>query len=235
MKLKRIISWIFFPERCSICGEIKPFLKSYCPRCGIDTKAISKTACEKCGHEKCMCSDGAFIDLPHFSAVYYYEGQVKRSLHKFKFNSESSFGEIFGKAMAERIGELYGDVVFDGVCFVPMTKDARAHRGYNQSELLAFQVAKELKIPLAPCLEKTRVSLDQKGLSAKERFENVKDSFAINSKTDIKGKTLILCDDIKTTGSTLKDCSDTLLKAGAKDVYCLCLALTPYINYTDIF
>ena len=235
MKLKRIISWIFFPERCSICGEIKPFLKSYCPGCGIDTKAISKTACLKCGHEKCMCSDKAYIDLPHFSAVYYYEGQVKRSLLKFKFYSEASYADIFGKAMAERVRELYADVSFDGICFVPMTKDAEFHRGYNQSELLASRIAQELNITLVPCLEKTKSSLKQKDLSAKERSENVKNTFTVTSEYDIKGKTLILCDDIKTTGSTLRECSDTLLKAGAKDVYCLCLALTPYINYTDIF
>lgn len=235
MKLKRIISRIFFPERCSICGEIKPFLTSYCSKCGIDTKTISQTACKKCGHEKCMCSDGAFIDLPHFSAVYYYEGQVKKSLLKFKFYSESSYAEIFGKAMADRIRELYSDISFDGVCFVPMTKDAEAHRGYNQSELLALKVANELKLPVVPCLKKIRKSRNQKDLTSKERSENVRDSFAVNSKTDINGKVFILCDDIKTTGSTLKECSDTLLKAGAKDVYCICLALTPYINYTDIF
>ena len=235
MKLKRIISWIFFPERCSICGEIKPFLKSYCPKCGIDTKAISETACKKCGHEKCMCSDGAFIDLPHFTAVYYYEGQVKRSLLKFKFYSDSSYADIFGKAMADRIKELYSDVSFDEVCFVPMTAEAEFHRGYNQSELLASKVAGELNVPLVPCLKKLRSSLNQKDLNSTERRENVKDSFGINLEADIKGKTIILCDDIKTTGSTLKECSDTLLKAGAKDVYCICLALTRYIDYADIF
>ena len=235
MKLKRIISAIFFPERCSICGEIIPFLKSYCSKCGIDTKAISHTACKKCGHEKCMCNDSAFIDLSNFTAVYYYEGQVKRSLLKFKFHSDSSYAEIFGKAMAERITELYPEAEFDGVCFVPMTKQAEAHRGYNQSELLASKVAKELKLPLVPCLKKTKTSQNQKDLNAKERFENVKDSFIVSTKADVCGKVFILCDDIKTTGATLKECSDTLLNAGAKDVYCLCLALTPYINYTDIF
>ena len=235
MKLKRIISWIFFPERCSICGEIKPFLKPYCPKCKIDTRALSSDACEKCGHEKCMCNDGAYIDLPHFSAVYYYEGQVKRSLLKFKFYSEISYADIFGKAMSQRIKELYGDMDFDGVCFVPMTKEAEFHRGYNQSELLASRVAKEQNFPLVPCLKKTRSTLKQKDLNASQRRENVKDSFAVKANTDIAGKTLILCDDIKTTGSTLKECSDTLLKAGAKDVYCICLAITPYIDYTDIF
>ena len=235
MKLKRIISWIFFPEKCEICGEIKPFLKPYCPKCGIDTKVISDKACLKCGHERCMCNNKAYTHLPHFSAVYYYEGQVKRSLLRFKFCSESSYADIFGKAMADRIRELYSDVNFDAACFVPMTKQNQRKRGYNQSELLALKVAEELHIPVEPCLKKLRSSLNQKDLSAKERTENVKDSFGLNNKADIKGKTLILCDDIKTTGATLKECSDTLLKAGAKDVYCLCLALTPYLNNTDLF
>ena len=235
MKLKRIISWIFFPEKCEICGEIKPFLKPYCPKCGIDGKAIAITACPDCGHEKCMCLTDAYIKLPHFSAVYYYEGQIKRSLLRFKFYSESSYADIFGKAMADRIKELYSNTEFDGICFVPMTKQAQLKRGYNQSELLALKISEELNIPLVPCLRKVRQSQNQKNLSARERAENVTDSFEVKPKSDIKGKTIILCDDIKTTGSTLKECSDTLLKAGAKDVYCICLALTPYFNSTDIF
>ncbi len=233
MKLKQIISSVFFPERCQVCGSIKPFLKSYCPKCGIDTKAISPLACPKCAHEKCMCQSSAFIDLPHFTAVYYYQGQLKKSLHKFKFYSESSYAEIFGKAMAQRIKELYGDTRFDGVCFVPMTREAQRVRGYNQSELLASKVADELNLPLVPCLEKEKNSLSQKSLSAIERAENLKGSFSV--KKDVSGKVLILCDDIKTTGATLKECSDTLLSAGAKDVYCLTLALTQYMNYTEIF
>ena len=173
--------------------------------------------------------------LPHFTAVYYYEGQVKRSLHKFKFYSESSYADIFGKAMADKISGLYSHISFDGICFVPMTARAEYHRGYNQSELLCLKISKELKIPVVPCLKKTADNLKQKDLTGKERLTNVRGSFAIKDKTDIKGKTLILCDDIKTTGATLKECCDTLMKAGAKDVYCISLALTPYISNMDIF
>lgn len=233
MKLREIISSAFFPERCEICGNIKPFLKSYCPECGIDTKAISPEACPNCSQEKCMCADSRFISLPHFAAVYYYQGQLKRSLLKFKFCSHSSYADIFGKAMADRIKELYPDTHFDGVCFVPMLKKDQRVRGYNQSELLACEVADELGLPLTACLEKKKSSLSQKTLSARERAENLRDSFSV--KGDITGKVLILCDDIKTTGATLRECCDTLLSAGAKDVYCLCLALTPYINYSEIF
>ena len=235
MKLKAILSSLFFPERCNICGSIKPFLKSYCPKCGVDTKFISPDACPKCGHEKCMCNSKSFIDLPHFAAVYYYQGQIKGSLLSFKFSGDSIYGDIFGKAMANRISELYGDVDFDGICFVPMTDKAERVRGYNQSELLASKISSELNIPLLPCLKKTKNSQNQKSLNSAERYENVRNSFALSDKYDIESKTVILCDDIKTTGSTLRECCDILLKAGAKDVYCVCLALTPYLKYTDLF
>lgn len=233
MKLKQIILSVFFPERCQICGNIKPFLKPYCPKCGIDTKAISPLSCPKCSQEKCMCHSSAFIELPHFTAVYYYQGQLKKSLHRFKFYHDPSYADVFGKAMAEKIKELYANAHFDAVCFVPMTKKDETVRGYNQSELLASRVANELKLPLVPCLEKQRSSLGQKTLSASDRAKNLKGSFCV--KKDVSGKTLILCDDIKTTGATLRECSDILLSAGAKDVYCLCLALTPYIKNSEIF
>ena len=235
MKLKRIILSIFFPERCSICGEIKPFLKPYCPKCGIDTKAIPEDACKKCGHEKCICHKNISATLPHFSAAYYYQGQLKRSIHRYKFYGDSSYSDIFGKAMADRLKADFPHTVFDGVCFVPMTKSAVAKRGYNQSELLAKEVAEQLGLPLVPCLVKNKDSANQKTLTSVQRHENIKNSFAVTDTADVKGKTLILCDDIKTTGATLKECSDVLLKSGAKDVYCLCLALTPHLNETDIF
>ena len=235
MKIKDIIKGIFFPQRCEICGRLRPVNMPFCEKCGIDSNSISASACPDCGHEKCMCDSGANVHLPHFTAVYYYQGQIKGSLLSFKFSGDSIYGDIFGKAMANRISELYGNVDFDGICFVPMTDKAERVRGYNQSELLASKISSELNIPLLPCLKKTKNSQNQKSLNSAERYENVRNSFALSDKYDIEGKTVILCDDIKTTGSTLRECCDILLKAGAKDVYCVCLALTPYLKYTDLF
>lgn len=235
MKFKNIIKGIFFPQRCEICGKLRPLNMPYCESCGIDSNTISTSACPDCGHEKCMCRSGANVHLPHFTAVYYYQGQIKSSLLSFKFSGDSVYGEIFGKAMANRITELYDSIEFDGICFVPMTDKAERIRGYNQSELLASKISSELNIPLLPCLRKTRDSQAQKSLNSAERYKNIKDSFVAKTDYQIKGKTLILCDDIKTTGSTLRECCDILMKAGAKDVYCVCLALTPYLKYTDLF
>lgn len=235
MKIKNIIKGIFFLERCKICGRIKPYLKSYCPICGIDTKPISASACPDCGHEKCICKEGGNVNLSHFTAVYYYDGQLKKSLLRYKFQSERSYSRIFGKAMADRIIELYSDVHFDGICYVPMTEKSERIRGYNQSELLAKEISKELGFPIVHCLEKTKDTYAQKDLSADERKLNIKNCFSIKDNCNIEGYTLLLCDDIKTTGATLRECTDNLINAGAKDVYCLCLALTPYLNYTDLF
>ncbi len=234
MKLKRLIKGIFLPERCRICGRIKPFMKP-CERCRIDTIPISSLACPDCGHEKCMCHSGANVNLPHFTAVYYYQGQLKKSLLRFKFMSESNLCHPFSEAMAKRITEVYPGVDFDGVCYVPMTKTDERIRGYNQSELLAKGIAKRLNLSLVPCLEKTKDTHAQKDLTAEERQLNVKNCFKAKDKYSISGKTLILCDDIKTTGATLRECSDALMRTEAKDVYCICLAITPYLDYTDPF
>ncbi len=235
MKLKRLIKWIFLPERCPICGRIKPFMKYECESCGVDTKAISASACPDCGHDKCMCQDGANVNLPHFTAVYYYQGQLKKSLLRYKFMNESTLCHAYSEAMAKRISGIYSDISFDGICYVPMTKHDERIRGYNQSELLAKGIAGRLNIPLIHCLEKTKETEAQKDLTAEERQLNVKDCFRVREECSLSGKTLILCDDIKTTGATLRECSDALMKAGAKDVYSICLAITPYLNYTDPF
>lgn len=228
MKVKRIISRIFFPEKCSVCGEIMPLLQPYCSHCGVDSQKIRSDACKSCGHEKCICSADNPAPVKNFTAVYLYQEQLKKSILSFKFEGESSYSLLFGKAMAERLKEVFGDISFDGVCYVPMSRKTEAVRGYNQSELLARQVAKSLRLPVADCLEKTKDNRHQKDLTAIERFENVKGAFCVRKPQLIKNKTLILCDDIRTTGSTLNQCCLALTRAGAKEIYCLCLALTPY-------
>ena len=235
MKLKRIIKGIFFPARCETCGRILPFMKSECDNCGIDVSPLSTSACQCCGHEKCICEDIDGISLEHFTAVYYYQGTLKESILRYKFHSESYLSHTFGKAMAERILEIYSYIQFDGICYVPMTQESERIRSYNQSELMAKEMAKSLSLPLVKCLEKVRDTSEQKELNATERAQNIQNCFAAKNLSNIKGKTLILCDDIKTTGSTLRECTDTLMKAGAKDVYCICLALTPYLNLKDLF
>jgi len=106
-----------------------------------------------------------------------------------------------------------------------MTDKARKLRGYNQSEIIARQTAKRLFLPCIDTLIKSKETPKQHYLSAESRQKNLADAISLKDGADLKGKTVLICDDIKTTGSTLLICEQLLLKAGASDVYCAVAAI----------
>lgn len=130
--------------------------------------------------------------------------------------------------MSLRFAAVYPLVAPDYVCAVPLTAAKLQKRGYNQSELLARRVCDELLLEYAELIFKVKDTLNQHNLSKQDRLSNLNSAFSVNGEYDLDGKTVLLCDDIKTTGTTLKECSDVLLNSGAKDVYCLCAAVTDY-------
>ncbi len=230
MNLKRTVRRIFFPEKCHECGSIIPINKDRCD-CGFsDVFRISESFCEHCGAEAefcCCCYKGSSF-LPHVTAPFLYYGAIKEKLHALKFDSKIEEAEFFGHEMSMRFQKVFSSVKPDYVAFVPMTKSKLEKRGYNQSELLANVVADELLIDKSDLLFKVKDTLNQHNLSKNERLTNLNGAFAVNESYNLSEKTILLCDDIKTTGTTLKKCCDVLFSAGAKDIYCLCAAVTDY-------
>ncbi|BCX15576.1 MAG: hypothetical protein KatS3mg097_468 [Candidatus Parcubacteria bacterium] len=104
---------------------------------------------------------------------------------------------------------------------VPITQKKLLHRGFNQTNILAQAINQTAAIPIADILIKIKDTPDQVGLNLKERLENLKNSFNLKS---LPPKNIILVDDIKTTGATLKECAETLKKAGAKNIIALTIA-----------
>ena len=114
---------------------------------------------------------------------------------------------------------------FDGVCWVPVSKKRRKSRGYDQSELLAKRVAKELSLPACAALQKHAERNPQSQLKdAALRQANASGAFSVRPDADVSGKTLLLIDDIVTTGATLSECCRILRQAGAKHIYCAAFA-----------
>lgn len=221
---------IFFPEVCPNCGDIIPLGKSDCS-CGYKMlPRISEFFCDHCGAEldNCSCGYNGSAYLPHITAPFLYSDEVKDRLIKLKFHGESKECVFLGHEMAIRFATVYSGVFPDFVCAVPMTEAKQQKRGYNQSELLAKRVCDELFLEYAELIFKVKDTLNQHNLSKQDRLENLNSAFSANSTIDLSGKIVLLCDDIKTTGTTLKECCDVLIKAGAKDVYCLCAAVTDY-------
>lgn len=227
------ISRLLFPEKCPLCGNIIPIEKSSCPDCDTKRTYISSDFCEGCGYDKerCICGSGK-IQLSHIAAVSLYDGITKAEIYQFKFKEKKQYGKSLAHKMSLRISEAFPKAEFDCVTFVPMTEQSKKERSFNQSEYLARHVAKNLFLNSDTLLYKNKETKKQHTITAAERICNLIDAFSLCEGKSVKGKTVLLCDDIKTTGSTLRECEKVLLKGGAKDVYCICIALT---DYGDIF
>ncbi len=211
---------LIFPKHCPLCDEIiEPFAK----------------ICEECDIKSYQFLDKSIDDYFHFSfddiiSVYEYKDVVRDGIKRFKFNSLRENGKFFASKMAEII-KLHYEQDFDLIVAVPMTLKSKKLRGYNQAEVLAQYLAKELKMPFVnDVLIKTKTNQIQHKLDKSKRRQNVKGVFEVSKTTDIKDKNILLVDDIITTGSTLDECSRVLKSAGANKVYCATIAKTMLDN-----
>ena len=236
MKKIELLSRIFFPEKCPLCGKLLKINEEFCLCCGSDEVRLSENCCEHCGKENELCScDTAFTNpLSHITGVFSYDGLIRNMLIFFKFGGRKRNYRYFGDCLAERVATAYADTDFDTVTFVPSSEESIKERGYNPSQLIAERTAEKLFLTCEDLLIKSKNTEKQHSLKAKERMTNIKGSVSLKEGTDLKGKTVLLCDDIKTTGATLRECSDVLMKHGAKDVFCAAVAITSNLNFFDL-
>ena len=225
-KLIRLI----YPKHCPICDKIIPIQHEYCKCSWHESRKVSNDHCRHCGQnaDNCVCDVKNNVYLPDITAPYFYEGRIRADILNLKFNNDKYLAVKLGTYMAERVADVYADIDFDIVTFVPMSERSENIRTYNQSELLANRVAKLLFLPVEDVFVKTRETKTQHTLNAFERRKNLANSVTIIDNTSVCGKTVLLCDDIKTTGSTLNQCVIALQRAGAKRICCVCAAITDF-------
>lgn len=217
---------MIWPARCPTCGVITQSRTKLCPNCAEENEEIGE-ACIGCGlpKEKCTCLK-EMLDL-NLAAVYPYRGGVRQAIHAMKFRERTDLFDFFSIKMADRFRAVFPEAKVDLVAAVPMTRRDRSQRGYNQSAALAKRVAWQIGAKYEKrTLEKIRETATQHTLSEKQRRKNVKGAFGVGSGVDLRGKTVLLCDDVKTTGATLNECRNVLLKNGAEEVWCVTIAVT---------
>jgi len=227
---------LLFPENitCDICKKETQNKKELCESCFARLPFV-KTPCQKCG---CDIKNGLYcircksydFNFDYNIAVCRYNNFVKNIIFRFK-NGDKYLYKFISLLMTNKIKEQKAQ--FDTIAYVPITKKVLRERGYNQSELLAKNISENLKLPLFTGLIKTKETLFQKNCLAKNRAENVKNSFSVTDKTQIKDKNILLADDIITTGSTLSECALTLLKNGAKNVTTCTFAAVEHLIAVD--
>lgn len=158
------------------------------------------------------------------AAAFIYQDRVKAALSAFKFQDHPALARSFGQSMAEQVQTVFPGQKFDLVTSVPLTKAKRRQRGYNQAELLGRRVAKCMGVQYADLLIKPKDTLVQHTLNRREREQNLVGAFRIARQKPVSGKHILLCDDIVTTGSTLRECCRVLNESGAASVQCAALA-----------
>jgi ComF family protein len=162
-----------------------------------------------------------------------FEGPIRHALHTLKYRRNVALGDALAQHLAEYVGTLGWPV--DLVVPVPLGKERMKERGYNQVALVAKPLAITYQWRYAPrALTRTRETKSQVGLSAVERKENVSGAFRADEALAL-GATILLMDDVATTGATLAACATALLDAGARSIYGLTLARAlPYHGLNNV-
>ena len=205
---------------------LDPFLTLlYPPRCLLCRRMGERDLCAAC------LADIAALPPPSSGAgraLWSYEGRLREAIHHFKYRDRPQLAGPLGMllaAAAHAQAAHFNDLLIDAVVPVPMHPARQRERGYNQSERLARVLAADLSLPLdTHALRRIRPTRPQVGLSAEARRTNLEGAFAVTRPEAVAGKTLLLIDDVSTTGSTIIECAGALQAAGAGAVYALTLA-----------
>ena len=224
-RIKEKVADTVYPRRCPLCGAVINSNERICSRCSKDIEFIRRPICRICGRPlySCHCRKGDYVFVRNVSPLVYTKS-AKKGIHRMKFNNSPYSCTYFGKLMANVVRSEYLDcgVRFDCVIGVPMFREDFLTRGYNPAVLLAKTVSEDLELPLlSKVLIKNQKTRPQHTLSFIDRRHNIEGVFRVVAPELIRGKTVLLCDDVTTSGNTLNECSLTLLEAGARAVYCV--------------
>ena len=232
-KIKNFILDIIFPQFCIQCGKegrcichdcfslIDILEYQFCPVCG--KRLIGQNTCKGCVEKTNL--DGIFSASPYSNFL------VKKAIARLKYEP---YVKNLSKTLADLIithfyllhnnyirGILQNSILIP----VPISKDKRKIRNFNQAEEIAKELSSKLNIPLfCDVLLKIKSTRGQVGLPSWERKENVKDAFGILNAKKITSRKILLVDDVFTTGSTMEECARTLKHAGAREVYAVVAA-----------
>ena len=154
--------------------------------------------------------------------AYRYSGPAGGLVRNLKYRGVWRLAEPMGRHMAKAF-EAIQPTGADCLIPVPMHLKRQRERGFNHASLLAEQAARCLELPVMEALSRTRDTRQQARLTDSERLTNLDGAFLLN--TDLKGRRVVLVDDVRTTGSTANACATALRKGGAEAVYLLCFAL----------
>lgn len=233
---------VLYPMRCPSCTVIVSNDERFCPTCMPHVHPISSPFCSCCGvpfvgreGPDHLCGS-CLKERPPFrharAWAYYQYGAnhlqpISEAIQKFKYHRDLSVGKTLACLAAAHYP--FSAKAYDVMIPVPLHLDRLRWRGFNQALLLSHTLGTTYGILVNPfLLERSRPTVPQTQLTGKERQTNVKGAFTVSSSEQVKDKRVLLIDDVYTSGATVRECAETLIRAGAHviDVFTLARAIS---------
>jgi len=222
-RLVRYILDFALPPRCSGCGVIVDELDSFCPDCWRQIEFLGPGGCVRCGiplaateAETCGACLARPPRLDRIRAAVAY-GEISRQIAmRLKYGRKVALARTMSRYMKPLLGELSEDTVFVPV---PLHRSRLWRRGFNQSAFVARELSRATGVPLCvDALRRIRATPPLKGMTNRQRRRTVAGAFRANRAAELRGRTVVLVDDVLTTGSTANSCARVLKRAGAARV-----------------
>lgn len=230
MKFTDIINGIFFPSdiKCIVCDGELSFNTKYgiCDKC--NKLEYNTKYCKCCGRHVgdmtpyCIECTNRNHNFDIARAPFVYKGDIIKLVYRLKYGHGAYLSKYMAQFMYDTL--LDSKQAVDIITFVPMPKKREYERGYNQAKEIAKELSKLSGIPMKGLLERTKYTKNLARMNKTERLNAITDSFAITDRTEIKGKRILLIDDVFTSGATTNECSRMLKKGKAELVFVLTFA-----------
>lgn len=226
---------LVYPSLCASCFcPLRDDAVSFCPRCAAALTGDAHRTCPRCsssvgefaevegGCPRCRGEHLAFDGAMRLGS---FEGQLRDAILQIKFGRDETLAELIAELWVQHAANRFREAGAQVVVPVPLHWRRRIGRGFNQAQVLAEPVARSLGLPMRPnWLRRVRATHPQTSLSPTARRENLRGAFRVSRSAELQGKTVLLVDDVLTTGSTASEAARTLKAGGAARVMAAVLA-----------
>lgn len=220
---------LLYPRRCPICEDIVRQKEGLIhEECRQQLYFIKEPRCMKCGkpiedenQEYCFDCHGKKLSYIKGFPCIKYDSNMSKSIAAFKYKSKKEYADFYVDEILKEYKSIFLRLQFDALVPVPIHVSKYKERGYNQAELIANGIGKQINVPVeSAMLIRNRKTLPQKELNDKERLKNLQEAFEIRNEYKYsKYQRVLLVDDIYTTGSTVETCAKLLRTVGVGEVY----------------
>lgn len=221
----KAIDWVYPP----VCGGCGASGTRWCPGCQRSLQRINGSICPRCGmpiNKVAVCSDcrERSLAIDGLRAYACYSGALRNAIHRLKYQRDIALAETLAGFLVELYHETEWQI--DLVAPVPLGVVRRRERGYNQAAMIAYPFALAVQVSYSGgAIRRVRETASQVDLGFSQRHENVRDAFWADPQR-VTGRTILVIDDVTTTGATLNACAEALKNAGANTVYGFVVART---------